>query len=69
VSLSEKVLTVPEAARLLRCAPRTYYEAARRGEVPAFRIGRRVVVPGAMLARLLGEDGASLTDRLEGGAA
>jgi excisionase family DNA binding protein len=52
--LAERVLTVPEAARLLRCSASTYYGAARRGEVPAIRIGRRLVVPGAALARLLG---------------
>ena len=47
------VLTVPEAARALRVSPRTYYAAAARGEVPAVRIGRRLVVPGAALKRLL----------------
>jgi excisionase family DNA binding protein len=53
VDLAHKVLTVPEAARLLRLGERTYYAAAARGEVPAIRIGRRIVVPGAALARLL----------------
>jgi excisionase family DNA binding protein len=47
------VLTVPEAAKKLRVSPRTYYAAAARGEVPAVRIGRRIVVPGAALERLL----------------
>jgi excisionase family DNA binding protein len=53
VNLSERVLTVPEAARLLRIAPRTYYSAVARGEVPGIRIGRRLVVPGAALTPLL----------------
>lgn len=57
------VLTVPEAAKALRVSPRTYYAAAARGEVPAVRIGRRLVVPGAALERLL-EGGA----RREAGA-
>jgi excisionase family DNA binding protein len=48
-----RVLTVPEAAALLRVSERTYYAAAARGEVPAIRIGRRLVVPGAALERLL----------------
>jgi excisionase family DNA binding protein len=48
------VLTVPEAAEALGVSPRSYYAAAARGEVPAIRIGRRLVVPGAALARLLG---------------
>jgi excisionase family DNA binding protein len=53
VNLTDRVLTVPEAAQLLRIAPRTYYAALARGEVPGVRIGRRLVVPGAALARLM----------------
>jgi excisionase family DNA binding protein len=53
MNLSDRVLTVPEAARLLGIGVRTYYAAASRGEVPAIRIGRRLVVPGAQLRRLL----------------
>jgi excisionase family DNA binding protein len=56
-SLSERVLTVPEAARLLRVGVRTYYAAAARGDVPAVRIGRRIVVPGALLERFLAGGG------------
>jgi excisionase family DNA binding protein len=51
--LDDRVLTVPEAARLMRVSAGTYYAAAARGEVPAVRIGRRLVVPGAALARFL----------------
>jgi excisionase family DNA binding protein len=51
--LAERVLTVPEAARLMRVGVRSYYAAAARGEVPVVQIGRRLVVPGAMLARFL----------------
>jgi excisionase family DNA binding protein len=47
------VRTVPEAARLVGVSPRTYYSAAARGEVPAIRIGRRLVVPEAALRRFL----------------
>lgn len=47
------VYTVPEAARQLRVSARTYYAAAARGEVPATRIGRRLVVSGTALRRLL----------------
>ena len=52
-----RVYLVPEAARELRVSPRTYYAAAARGEVPVTRIGRRLVVSGAALARLLQEGG------------
>lgn len=50
-----EVLTVTEAAKVLRIAPRTYYQAAARGEVPATRVGRRIIVSGAALRRLLDE--------------
>jgi excisionase family DNA binding protein len=48
-----RVYTIPEAAKLLRIGVRTYYAAAARGEVPVVRIGRREVVPGALLLRFL----------------
>jgi len=51
--LAERVLTVREAAQLLGVGERTYRSAAARGEVPIVRVGRRVVVPGAQLARFL----------------
>lgn len=51
--LAQKVLTVPEAAKLLRIGTRSYYQAAQRGEVPAVKVGRRIVVPGAALERFL----------------
>jgi excisionase family DNA binding protein len=51
--LAERVLTVPEAARLLRIGTRSYYAAAARGEAPAVRVGRRLLVPGALLEKFL----------------
>lgn len=51
--LEERVLRVDEAARLLGVAVSTAYAACRRGELPARRIGRRWVVPGAALRRWL----------------
>jgi excisionase family DNA binding protein len=48
-----RVYRVDEAAQLLRISTRSYYQAARRGEVPATRIGRRLVVSGAALRRFL----------------
>jgi excisionase family DNA binding protein len=63
MTLEERVLRVPEAAALLGVSASTYYAAAGRGEVPAIRIGRRLVVPGAALARLL--EAASMPPGLE----
>ncbi len=55
------IYTVAEAARISRVSERTYYAAARRGEVPATRIGRRLVVSGAALRRFL-EGGDGMTN-------
>ena len=50
------VLTVDEAARLLRISRGLAFEAARRGDIPTIRIGRRILVPTALLlVKLRGE--------------
>jgi len=49
------VLTVPEAARLLRIGRNAAYEAAKRGQLPVIPIGRRLVVPKPAIRRLLEE--------------
>jgi excisionase family DNA binding protein len=46
--------TVEEAARLLGVSRGVGYEAARRGELPTIRLGRRLVVPKIALERMLG---------------
>jgi excisionase family DNA binding protein len=48
-----EVLTVPETARVMRLGRDATYEAIRRGEIPAIRIGRRVLVAKRALRRLL----------------
>jgi len=52
------VLTIGEAATLLRIGRNSAYEAARRGEIPTIRLGRRLLVPLAALERLLERAGA-----------
>lgn len=48
----EKImLTVPEAAQILRIDKITVYELARVGRIPALRIGRRVLIPRDALLR------------------
>ena len=52
--------TIPEAARRLGIGRNTAYEAARTGELPTIRIGKRLLVPRAALERkLTGVNGAS----------
>jgi excisionase family DNA binding protein len=50
------VLTVPEAGVQLGLSRNGAYEAAKRGDIPVIRIGRRLMVPRVAFARLL--DGA-----------
>lgn len=43
----------PDAAQALGIGRNSAYEAAKRGEIPVIRCGRRVVVPTAALRRML----------------
>lgn len=49
------VLTVEEAARELRISRAAAYEGVRTKQIPSVRIGRRIVVPRAALAKMLTE--------------
>ena len=46
--------TVGEAAAMLGVSRGVGYEAARRGDLPTIRLGRRLLVPKAVLDRMLG---------------
>jgi excisionase family DNA binding protein len=46
------VLTVVQAARVLRIGRHTLYEAVKRGEVPAIRVGRKILFNKSVLMRL-----------------
>ena len=48
------VLTVEEAAEVLRIGRTAAYEAARRGDLPTVRIGRSLRVPRRQLDLMLG---------------
>lgn len=48
------VIQVEEAAQLLGLGRSSAYEAARRGELPTIRMGRRLMVPVPQLLALLG---------------
>jgi excisionase family DNA binding protein len=50
-------LTVEEVASLLGLGRTAAYEAARRGQIPSRRLGRRVVVPVPALLEWLGAEG------------
>lgn len=48
------VLTVPEAAGLLRWSLRSTYRAVEADAIPHLRIGRRIAIPTAKLLDQLG---------------
>jgi excisionase family DNA binding protein len=52
------VYTVAEAGRLLGLSRNASYEAAKRGDIPTLRIGRRLLVPKAPFHRMLELAGA-----------
>ena len=44
---------IEEAGKILGLGRNASYEAAKRGDLPTIKIGRRLLVPKAALARLL----------------
>jgi excisionase family DNA binding protein len=48
-----QTISVPEAGKRLGIGRNAAYEAARRGELPVLKFGKRLVVPLAALARKL----------------
>jgi len=46
----------PQVGKILGLGRAATYEAARRGDIPTIRFGRRLVVPTAALRRLLAID-------------
>jgi excisionase family DNA binding protein len=52
-------VTVEEAAVLLGVSRSSAYQAVRTGELPARRLGRRLVIPAAALTRWLEGDPAA----------
>jgi excisionase family DNA binding protein len=51
--MEKKTLSVVEAAKALGVGRAAAYEAARKGQLPTIRIGRRLLVPVVLLERLL----------------
>jgi excisionase family DNA binding protein len=56
----QPVLTVSEAARLLRLSRAFTYELIARGELPSVRFGRRIMIPRAAIERILDDSLATL---------
>jgi len=53
-------LSIPTAGLIVGVGRNAAYEAARKGEIPTLKIGRRKVVPIPALERLLGLEAGQL---------
>lgn len=51
----EATITIEQTAQVLGLGRTAAYEAARRGEFPTRRLGRRIIVPVPALLEWLGE--------------
>jgi excisionase family DNA binding protein len=54
-----RVITIAEAAAILRISRGSAYEAAERREIPTIKIGRRMLVPSDAFERLLAGNSAA----------
>jgi excisionase family DNA binding protein len=50
-----RTVTIDEAGRMLGISRGLAYDAAKRGEIPTVKIGRRLLVPRARLLELIGD--------------
>lgn len=48
-----ETFTVDEVAKRLGVVPDTIYRAAKRGDIPTIRVGRKVLIPRVAFERLL----------------
>jgi excisionase family DNA binding protein len=58
--MTEKTLTVQEAAEALRIPQRTVYALIERGEIPAIRLGRRRYILQSVLSAILAQGRRSI---------
>lgn len=58
-------LTIEEAGKLLGVSRGLAYQAAREGQIPTIRLGRRLLVPRARLLELVGAPPEVSVDRPE----
>ena len=58
-TMKRRTLTVEEAGEWLGIGRSAAYAAAKRGEIPTIRIGRRLVVPRDALERMLAGEGTA----------
>ena len=64
---AESVYTVPQVAKMFGINRNLAYDLARRGTLPAIRLGKRLVCPKVAIDRMLREPGESLNSVPMGG--
>jgi excisionase family DNA binding protein len=57
-------MTIPEAAEKLGIGRNQGYEAARSGQIPTIKIGKRLLVPETALENKLANAGGSNRDKV-----
>ena len=55
MAYEKSVYTVPQVAKILGINRNLAYELARRGDLPALRLGKRLVCPKQAIDRLLSQ--------------
>jgi len=55
MAYEKSVYTVPQVAKILGINRNLAYELVRRGDLPALRLGKRLVCPKQAIDRLLGQ--------------
>lgn len=53
-NVSRATYSVKEAATVLGMTADAVYNAVHRGDVPSFRVGRKILIPKARLDQMLG---------------
>ena len=59
MKLNKQTISIDEVAERLGISRNLAYDAARRGDIPTIRIGKRYLVPVAAFERLLGNGEAA----------
>ena len=53
--MTKRTYSIPKTAKELGIGRSAAYEAARTGEIPTIKIGKRILVPVAALERMLAQ--------------
>lgn len=65
--MERQTITIEELAAILGIHRNTAYRAAKRGEIPTIRVGGRLLVPKAVLIRILAGETGHETLHSQGG--